>query len=92
MYLSRGDLLWLPYLKDADLPTEWTCGHSKGKEAWDELGDWIDVYEAESMKNKWLGIYTEVYVCVLSCVQFFETPWTIAPQTPLSIESSRQEY
>ena len=28
----------------------------------------------------------------LSCVQLFATPWTIAHQTPLSVEFSRQEY
>ena len=35
-----------------------------------------------------------VYVCVcrFSCARFFETPWTVARQTPLSMESSRQEY
>ena len=31
-------------------------------------------------------------VTSLSCVQLFATPWTIAHQTPLSIEFSRQEY
>ena len=30
--------------------------------------------------------------CVLSGVQLFSTPWTIAHQAPLSIEFSRQEY
>ena len=30
--------------------------------------------------------------CVLSCVWFFVTPWTVAHQAPLSMESSRQEY
>ena len=29
---------------------------------------------------------------LLSCVQLFETPWTIAHQVPLSMEFSRQEY
>ena len=27
-----------------------------------------------------------------SCVQLFETLWTVAPQAPLSMEFSRQEY
>ena len=31
-------------------------------------------------------------VCVLSCVQLLATLWTIAPQAPLSMEFSRQEY
>ena len=31
-------------------------------------------------------------MCVLSCVQLFVTPWTVAHQAPLSMEFSRQEY
>ena len=31
-------------------------------------------------------------ICVLSCVQLFATPWTVAHQTPLSKEFFRQEY
>ena len=32
-------------------------------------------------------------LCVLlSCVQLFVTPWTVAHQAPLSIGFSRQEY
>ena len=31
-------------------------------------------------------------MCVLSCVLLFATPWTIACQTPLSMEFSKQEY
>ena len=30
--------------------------------------------------------------CVLSHVQLFATPWTVALQTPLPMEFSRQEY
>ena len=33
-----------------------------------------------------------VRVHVLSHVQFFATPWTVARQAPLSVESSRQEH
>ena len=29
---------------------------------------------------------------VLICIQLFETPWTVAPQAPLSMGFSRQEY
>ena len=32
------------------------------------------------------------YVCMLSCVQLFTTPWTVAHQAHLSIGFSRQEY
>ena len=31
-------------------------------------------------------------VQLISCVQFFQTPWTVAHQAPLSVEFSRQEY
>ena len=33
-----------------------------------------------------------LFVCVLSCVRLFATPWTIALQAPLSMGFSRQEY
>ena len=29
---------------------------------------------------------------MLSCIRFFMTPWTGAPQAPLSMEFPRQEY
>ena len=32
------------------------------------------------------------YVCLLSCVWLFTTPWTVALQAPLFMEFSRQEY
>ena len=32
------------------------------------------------------------YACVLSHVQLFATPWTVAHQVHLSMEYSRQEY
>ena len=33
-----------------------------------------------------------VCVCMLSCVQLFVTPWTVAHQTPLYMRFFRQEY
>ena len=33
-----------------------------------------------------------VCVCVLSSVQLFASPWTVAHQAPLSMGFSRQEY
>ena len=33
-----------------------------------------------------------IYVRVLSCVQLFTTPWTVAHQAPLSLGFPRQEY
>ena len=38
------------------------------------------------------GILRILHVCVLSRVQLFATPWTVACQAPLSKEFSRQEY
>ena len=35
---------------------------------------------------------TTLCVCVLSHVQLFVTPWTVAHQAPLSMGFSRQEY
>jgi len=32
------------------------------------------------------------YYCMLSRVQLFVTPWTVACQAPLSVGFSRQEY
>ena len=31
-------------------------------------------------------------LCILSHVQLFATPWTVACEAPLSMEFSRQEY
>ena len=43
-----------------------------------------------------ISFLTHVFVCVhaqfLSCVLLFVTLWTVACQTPLSTEFSRQEY
>ena len=36
--------------------------------------------------------YYKCFLCVLSHVRLFVTPWTIALQAPLSVEFSRQEY
>ena len=46
---------------------------------------------------RWLAIkdsqmYIHIKVKVLSCVQLFQIPWTVACQAPLSTEFSRQEY
>ena len=42
-----------------------------------------------------LCVYIHIYVCytqLLSRVQLFATPWTVAHQAPLSMGFSRQEY
>ena len=33
-----------------------------------------------------------LHACVLSCVQLFAAPWTVARQAPLSLGFPRQEY
>ena len=33
-----------------------------------------------------------MHAYVISCIQLFATPWTVAHQAPLSIGFSRQEY
>ena len=50
---------------------------------------------SEPQAGGFCSYYLHVILCVLSsfsCVQLFETPWTIAYQAPLSKEFSRQEY
>ena len=37
-------------------------------------------------------VCARVYVCVLSHVQLFATPWTVANQASLFMKFSRQEY
>ena len=41
-----------------------------------------------------LSTYHAVHAVLshLSCVLLFVTPWTVAPQVPLSMEFSRQEH
>ena len=44
-----------------------------------------------SRRNVCVSVYVRV-CCVLSCVQLFETPWTVALQAPLSMGFPRQGY
>ena len=39
-----------------------------------------------------LYIKIDLIVCMLSCVRFFATPWTVTHQAPLSMGFSKQEY
>ena len=39
-----------------------------------------------------MGILLKVHTCVLSHVQLFVTPWSVAHQAPLSKGFSRQEH
>ena len=58
----------------------------------------ILLYYIYSVVQSWLKQFsmhshTHTYVlCVLSHVWLFETPWTVAYQTMLSMEFSRQEH
>ena len=40
----------------------------------------------------YLQLSFELMYYLLSCVQLFASPWTVAHQAPLSMEFSRQEY
>ena len=42
--------------------------------------------------RNWKGFHESESVKSFSCVQLFVTPWTIACQTPLSMEFPRQEF
>jgi len=50
--------------------------------------DWSDLAAAAAIFPK----TGHSYVCVLSHVRLFATPWTVVHQTPLSMGFSRQEY
>ena len=55
----------------------------------------IDWTLNESKDYCWQCCWSTMCTCVLSrfsCVQLFVTPWTVAPQAPLPMEFSRQEY
>ena len=45
-----------------------------------------------SFKNSLYILYIIPLVKLLSCVQLFVTPWTVAYQVPPSMGFSRQEY
>ena len=47
-----------------------------------------DAFNENCLMESWLLMY----VCVLSCVWLFVTPWTVAHQAPPSMEFPRQEY
>ena len=50
-----------------------------------------EAVDFEGRHVKWCRCAGKQY-CMLSCVWFFATVWTVAPQAPLSIGFSRQEY
>ena len=64
------------------------------------LNEWLwPLYSAETrtvevkIEIRSLSSFMKLmYVCVLSHVRLFATTWTIAHQSPLSMEFSRQEY
>ena len=43
-------------------------------------------------RGQLISFHSLLPVCVLSCVRLFAISWTVAPQVPLSMEFSRQEY
>ena len=55
----------------------------------------IDWTLNESKDYCWQCCWSTMCTCVLSrftCVQLFVTPWTVAPQAPLFMGFSRQDY
>ena len=50
------------------------------------IGQYVDKIEVLISKKRQRKIYG---VCILSCVQLFATPWTVAYQAPLSMGFSR---
>ena len=54
--------------------------------SWTRLSDWTEL--------NWTPLCLFVCVCaqLLSCVQLFVTPWTVAHQAPLFMGFPRQEY
>ena len=50
----------------------------------------IDILLQEIIFDKTMTV--KEHVCMLSCIRLFETQWTVAHQTPLSIGFFRQEY
>ena len=59
---------------------------------WLNEGPWSEHYS--SVAQSWLFMIISCCCCcqVLSCVQFFATPWTVTHQTPLSMEFPSQKY
>ena len=57
----------------------WATVHGVAK-SWTQLSDFISLFK--------LCVHAQL----LSCVQLFEMPWTVACQAPLSLEFSTQEY
>ena len=61
------------------------------------LSFWNSIFAILNLGRDDLGVDQVPYlyfaiVQSLSCVQLFETPWTVAHQAPLSMEFSRHEY
>ena len=52
----------------------------------------MGTFKSNSVPTPVLFLFDPGHVCVLSRLQVFATPWTIAHQAPLSMEFSRQEY
>ena len=60
---------------------------------WMNLESVIQSEVNQKEKNKYhILTHTCLCACMLSHVQLFETPWTLACKVPLSMEFSRQEY
>ena len=51
---------------------------------------WLYIFACREVSKEFASLCS--CLCMLSLVQLFVTPWTVACQAPLSMEFSRQEY
>ena len=52
----------------------------------------LEIFRENTVYETVIGVCVCVCVCMLSCAWLFETPWTVAHHSTLSMEFSRQAY
>ena len=71
------------------------CPSRWSRIAFPSLGPYSHLHDPFAMEaNIFTGSrdsYVDIYVCLLSCVQIFVTPWAVAHQAPLALRFPRQE-
>ena len=68
------------------------CGSLSGRGVWGRMDTCVYVAESPHLSAETGTALLIGSVHVLSCVWLLATPWTVAPQAPLSVGFSRQEY
>ena len=68
-------------------------GGEFGEDGYMYVYGWVPLLLTWNYHNivNWLSVHACIFSC-FSCIQLFVTPQTVAPQAPLSMEFSRQEY